>query len=69
MPASAGMTWQLEQHKKISNRTDPKHPKGLGSVRFISVRDRKNKRHDKAAGASIAMTPINQYNKEHALYQ
>ena len=50
MPANAGTTWQLEP-QKISNRTHPKHPKGLGKVRFFSVRDRKNKRHDKAAGA------------------
>ena len=29
--------------KKISNRTDPNHPKGLGKVRFISVRERSSK--------------------------
>ena len=51
MPANAGTTWQLEPQKN-SNRIYPKHPKGLGKVRFISVRDRNNGRHDMAAGAS-----------------
>jgi len=42
MPANAGTTWQLEPQKN-SNRTNPNHPKGLGTVRFISVRDRRSK--------------------------
>ena len=55
MPASAqataGMAWLLKSPKTISNRTHPKHPKGLGKVRVFSVRERKNERRDMAAVA------------------
>ena len=43
MPAAAlvyaGMAWLLGSHKKLPNRTNPKHPKGFGKVRVVSVRE------------------------------
>ena len=40
--ASVGMTWLLRPcyKKTLSNRTDPKNPKGFGKVRVSSVRER-----------------------------
>ena len=37
-PAHAGMTWLLGS-QKLPNRTNPKHPKGFGKVRVVSVRE------------------------------
>ncbi len=43
MPAAVhdyvGMTLLLGSHNKISNRAHPKHPKGFGKVRDVSVRE------------------------------
>ena len=45
--ANVGTTWTLmPRYIKISNRTNPKNPKGLENVQVFSVRERKNKKHD-----------------------
>ena len=55
MPAAAlvhaGMAWLLGSHKKLSNRTNPKHPKGFGKDRVVSVRE-KNAKHGMAAATA-----------------
>ena len=67
MPAAAlvhaGMAWLLGSHKKLSNRTNPKHPKGFGKDLVVSVREKKNAKHDMAAGATQKLS--NRTNPKH----